>query len=184
MLDNKWQHGTVHFILPALPADVIQSIGLKPVPLIVDPHVGTEIVLLITEHRDRANTFKSSRVTQFFTKSGLANTSFGPVCWLLFYFPHLPGGQITYENILNPKDDQQLHVYERLAKQDYWHVVFADQQGEVINFFEFPNRYGLLEVLRQIKEVCSNLEVSDFSAAKAEFQQTYNIEDLINERAR
>jgi hypothetical protein len=113
-------------------------------------------------------------------KSGLVNTSYGPVCFLLFYFPSPATGQrVTYENIVNPKDKQQVSIYIQLAEQKYWHVVITDNNGEVLNFFEFPNIYGLADTLKQVQQVCAELHVSNFMAAKVEYEATYSIEELL-----
>lgn len=50
--------------------------------------------------------------------------------------------------------------------------------GAVVTFFEFPNEYGLKETLVQVGSVCENMEVSDFTEAKAEYEATYSIDRL------
>ncbi len=180
MIDNKWRHGKVQLELPPLPPVLLTSSGIKPVSFVLDQRVGPEIVLLLTEPREQAKEFEGRDITGFFMKSGLVNTSYGPVYWLLFYFPSPANGQrVTYENVVNPKDKQQVFIYRQLAEQKYWHVVIADNQGEVLNFFEFPNNYGLSDALKQVQQVCSELHVSDFMAAKAEYEATYSIEELL-----
>lgn len=181
MLDNKWKRGKVHFELSKLSPILITSPGIKPIPAILDNSVGEEIVLLITERLEKVKEFHGRNMTSFMLKAGLVNTNFGPVCWLLFFFPvPLTGGQVTYENVINPSDRQQLSIYERLSQQKYWHVVIADDTGEVVNFFEFPNKYGFAEILKQVQSVCSNKHVVDFVAAKGEYEGEYSIDDLLN----
>lgn len=179
-MDNKWRHGKVHFELPPLPPMLIASPGIKPISVILDNDVGQEIVLLMTEPIDKVKEYEGRDITRFMLKAGLVNTSFGPVCFLLFYFPDpLSGAQVTYENTINPKDNEQLSIYEQLSRQRYWHVVIADDSGEVTNFFEFPNRYGLGETLQQVGNVCENMQVTDFISAKAEYESRYSIEQLL-----
>ena len=180
MIDNKWRHGEVRLELPPLPSVLLTSSGIKPISFVLDQRIGPEIVLLITEPREQAKEFEGRNITGFFMKSGLVNTSYGPVCFLLFYFPSPDTGlRVTYENIVNPKDEQQVSIYRQLAEQKYWHVVIADNDGEVLNFFEFHNIYGLADTLKQVQQVCSELHVSDFMAAKAEYELTYSIEELL-----
>ncbi|MFA4829322.1 MAG: hypothetical protein WC855_12360 [Thermodesulfovibrionales bacterium] len=180
MLDNKWKHGKAHFELPQLPPVMVASPGIKPISAVLDNKVGEEIVLLITEPQDKVREFEGRNITRFMLKAGLVNTAFGPVCWLLFYFPDpLSGGQVTYENTINPKAHDQLSIYEKLSNQKYWHVVIANDAGEVVNFFEFPNEYGLSDTLHQVKSVCSNMQVTDFIAAKAEYESKYSIDQLL-----
>ena len=179
-MDNKWRHGKVHFELPQLPPMLIALPGIKPITVVLDNDIGEEIVLLITEPRNKAKEFEGRDITRFMLKAGLVNTSFGPVCFLLFYFPGpYTGEQVTYENTVNPKDHQQLSVYEQLSNQKYWHVVIADDSGEVVNFFEFPNEYDLSNTFEQINNVCENMQVTDFMAAKSEYEAKYSIEQLL-----
>ncbi len=49
-----------------------------------------------------------------------------------------------------------------------------------MNFFEFPNNYGLAKSLDQVKDICSIMEVSDFMLAKAEYEKKYSIDELIS----
>ena len=179
-MDNKWSLGKVHFELPHLPPILIAEPGIKPISVILDHDIGQEIVLLITEPKNKVKEFEGRNITRFMLKAGLVNTSFGPVCFLLFYFPDpLTGAQVTYENTINPKDSQQLLIYEQLSNQRYWHVVIADDSGGVVNFFEFPNEYGLDSTLEQINNACENIQVTDFMSAKVEYENRYSIEQLL-----
>jgi len=180
MLDNQWKHGKVHLELPPLPSIIIASSGLKPISIILDNSVGEEIVLLITEPKSKVEEFEGREITRFMLKAGLVTTSFGPVCFLLYFFPNpLNGEQVTYENTINPKNNEQLSIYEKLSRQKYWHVVISDDSGEVANFFEFPNEYGLAETLNQVETACENMRVTDFMAAKTEYENQYTIDRLL-----
>ena len=180
MIDNRWKHGAVHLELSELPPILIASQGIKPISAILDVNIGEEIILLITESTSKAKEYEGRSITRFMLKVGLVNTSYGPVCFLLFYFPDpLTGVQMTYEYTINPKDDQQLSVYEMLSNQKYWHVVIADDSGSVGNFFEFPNEYNLSDTITQVKNTCQNMRVTDFIAAKSEYEREYSIDQLL-----
>ena len=180
MLDNKWKWGTVHFELPELAPILLSAPGIKPVAAVLDDRVGKEIVLLITERKNEVKEFEDIKLTKLMLKVGLVNTSYGPVCFLLFDFPNSrKGGQVTYENTVDPKNERQLSMYGQLSDQAYWHVVIADDTGDVVNFFEFANEYGLKETLVQVESVCEKMEVSDFTAAKAEYEAAYSIDRLM-----
>jgi hypothetical protein len=179
-MDNKWSNGKVVFELPHSLHRLLAAIGIKPIALILDETIGPEIVLLITEPEEQSKEFEGRDITSFHLKAGLANTSYGPVFWLLFYFPSpSTGEQTTYECVVNPKDEQHLSYFRRLADQKYWHVVIATVEGEVINFFEFPNQYGLSETLQSINEVCVDRQMTDFEAAKSEYQAKFSIDALL-----
>jgi len=54
----------------------------------------------------------------------------------------------------------------------------ADDEGVVHNSFEFPNTYGLSETLESVAEICSGRNVSDYMAAKAEYQAKFTVDEL------
>ncbi len=180
MLDNKWRHGKTKLILPPLPEEILLSPGIKLMPCVLDAKVGEEMVLLITEPEELAKEYEGLKSMSFFSKSGLANTSFGPVYWILFYSPNTNTGQMAiYENIINPKNRNQMNKFKQLAEQKYWHVVIANEVGRVVNFFEFENIYGLSDALKQVDNVCAKMVVTDFMAAKAEYEMKYSAEELL-----
>ena len=180
MMNNKWKHGKAHFELGGVPSALTESHGIRPIPIILDDSVGEEIALLITEPASKAHQFSDRDITRFMLKTGLVNTTYGPVCFLLFYFP-APYSEtlVAYEATVNPKDLQHLSIYKQLSNQQYWHVIIADDSGNVINFFEFPNQYGLKDTIDQVKAACENLEVLDFMQAKSEYEDRYTIDQLL-----
>ena len=180
MLDNKWAHGKVHFELPELPPLLVATPGIKPLAAVLDNHIGVEIVLLITEPEYKVKEFAGRDITRFVLNAGLVYTTHGPVCFLLYSFPDpLSGEQVIYESTINPLDHRQLSIYRQLSGQKYWHVFTADNSGNVVNFFEFPNEYGLKKTLDQIEGVCKNMQATDFMAAKAEYERKCSIEQLL-----
>jgi len=171
LLKNKWTHGKVLFELPELPFDLKNSSGIKPISVTLDNRIGEEVVLLITEPLNQIKNFEGVEVSDFMLKAGLVNTSFGPVCFLLYFFPDPhTGEQVTYENTINPKNQEQLFTFEKLANQEYWHVIAAD---------DFANTFGLKETLAQVQNVCKNLQVTNFLSAKAEYEAKYSVESLL-----
>ena len=179
-LNNKWRWGSLQFKLPQMPPELLASSGIFPISLVVDGNAGREVVLLIVEPMDKLEEFKGRGTTEFVVKTGLVRTSFGPIGWFLFYFSDPgTGSRVVYERVVNPKEPDQLLIYECLAAQKYWHVILADDTGEVVNFFEFENDYGLSDAVRQMETVSSDMRVSDFNAAKSEYEDTYSIDDLL-----
>jgi hypothetical protein len=179
MLDNKWRPGIVKLEIPFQQPEVLAFSGIKPFPLIVDTNIGPEIVLLVTDSTEMIRKFEG--ITDFYAKSGLVKTSYGHVLWILFYFPSLVADQtITYECVVNPKSQIHMDVFKQLALQKYWHVIITDETGEVVKFYEFNNIYGLSDILTKAENICSQMEVSDFFAAKAEYERTYSAEELLD----
>ena len=163
-MNNKWKRGRVNLKLSGLPSAFLAHSGIKPLPLVLDNNIGQEIILLINGPRDHVVEFEGIGTIDFMLKMGIIETSFGPICFLLFYFPNPPSGtQITYEYAVNPKDQQHLSTFYQLSSQRYWHVFIADNSGEVINFLEFPSdMYGLDEKLEGVVNFCKDMKVTDF----------------------
>jgi len=91
----------------------------------------------------------------------------------------MAGGKIVYENTINPKDAQQISIYEKLSEQKYWHIIIVDDTGNLVDFYEFPNNFGLAVTLRQVKSFCGNMKESDFMSAKSEYESKYCIDELL-----
>jgi hypothetical protein len=180
MIDNKLSQRKAHYELATLPPWLLASPGIKIVSLVLEPRIAPESVLLVIEEGQHAREFEGRDLTSFNMKSGLVRTAYGPVYWLLFSFPSpAVRGMVTYEMVVNPTDADHLTSFYVLAEQKYWHVVIADSEGQVANLFEFPNNYGLGEALENVREICVTANVSDFMAAKAEYQARYTVEDLL-----
>lgn len=180
MLDNKWYGPRMHYELSALQSILISSPGIKPISAILNNNIGKEIILLVTEPTNKAKEFKGRNITRLMLKAGLINTSYGPVCFLLFYFPDpITGAQVTYENTINPKDYAHISIFNQLSDQKYWHIVIADEFGSIVNVYEFLNEYGLKETLTQVGSVCEKIDITDFMAAKSEYESKYSIDQLL-----
>ena len=179
-LNNKWRWGSVHFKMPELPAELLALSGIVPVTLVVDRNTGREVVLLIVNPMEGMAEFKDRNKTRLVVMSGLAATSFGPIGWFLFRFPDPETeNEFVFERVVNPKDPGQLLIYESLAAQKYWHVILTDENGQVVNFFEFENNYGLSDAVRRMEIASSDMLVGDFEAAKSEYGIAYSIDHLL-----
>ncbi len=177
MLSNKWDEDVE---VPQLPEELIQAPGLKPVTVILNEEIGEEIIFLVTEPEALARKFTTNNVKKFMIKSGLVNTSQGPVCFILFYFPNPETGEeLIYENIVNPHNSEQMNYYRQLANHEFWHLIISDENGEVTNISEFKNNYGLDEAMNEIEKAAKNYKLTDFEAAKEEYEQTYTIDRLM-----
>lgn len=179
MLDNKWEDGNVEFDLSKLPSNLFTSPRIKPLKLSKNNSLEEEVMLLHTQEKKNAKEF-IDRDILISVKSGVIYTSNGPVCFILFSFPDPATGDIyTYENTINPKNHDELSVYKQLADQKYWHVIIADYDRNVVTLFEFSNGYSLKDSLDKIESACQDMHVSDFKAAKAEYEKMYSVEQLL-----
>ncbi len=179
MLDNKWEDGNVEFDLSQLPDGLFNNPAIKPLKLSKKNSSEAEIMLLHTQEKEKAKQLVDKDIS-INTKSGVIYTSYGPVCFILFSLPDPDTENIyTYENTINPKNDDELSIYKELANQKYWHLIIADNEKKVVTLFEFSNGDSLKKSLDQIEDACKDLQVTDFKAAKAEYEQKYSVEQLL-----
>lgn len=100
--DNRFRHGKRHFELSVnmLPPAVS---GMRFENAVLDPEVVTETVLVLTDTTPFAHRLKREPF-ELRLNAGTAETSLGPVLWLLWWVPPLVEGKPSalYKHILNP----------------------------------------------------------------------------------
>jgi hypothetical protein len=183
MINNKWTHGTVHFVLPPLPPQFRTAEGIVPWRLALDPKVGSEMVLLLLDRTPFVHDLAKINPFDLRLKTGLVRTSHGPLCFLLFYIPDptRPGSvYLAIDAHMNPLDTEHLVAWRDLARQSHWHLVLVGANDKLVDLFEFENGFDLGEALDQIDTACSSMAGGgSFDEAKAEFAASYSIENLL-----
>lgn len=182
-LENKWRGGKVEFRIGHLSPELQGHRGLVPWSYIVQQHVGPEIVLLLIQESSDCQAFHGQDLTGFLVRSGAASTSWGPVFWILFQLPDPQARgleRLTFENLVNLSDPEHVSIYRHLALQHYWHLLLVDPSGAVHNFFEFKNHFGLDQAVDRAIALAREIPVRDFSRAKAEYFDSYTIEELLD----
>ena len=140
-----------------------------------------EVVLLIVEPSKAQDPFRKMKTPRLGVKNGLVHTAFGSVFWTLFMFTDPRSKEtFSYEATVNPKDTEHTAIFTELANQQWWHPVITNDAGFVRGSFEIRNTFGLATALNSAQAECADRQVSDFMAAKAEYERRYTIQDLIN----
>ena len=155
--------------------------GLTPMPVIMDITVGEEVALYWLDRNPFVHELAAIRPFQFFLRSGLFRSDFGPLMWMLFYVPNPAGDPQPFASVechLNPSELSQISLWRRLAHQTHWHLTLLGAGDEVADFFEFENCFGLADTLDTMEEACRGMRVIDFMRAKQEFWDTYGMDDL------
>jgi hypothetical protein len=181
MQNTKYTLGRGHFTMDSFPQELDHTNGIIPRPVISDLIVGEEIGLFWLDRTPFIHELAKIRPFQFFLKSGLFRSDFGPLMWMLFHVPN-PNGKFqpfaSVEYHLNPFAADQVALWRRLANQTHWHLTLLAAGNEVADVFEFENDYGLDNSLNILEEVCEEMTVTDFMLAKKEFWNTYSIDEL------
>ena len=179
--NTKFTLGRGKFVGNDLPAELAGLSGLLAIPTTLDPNVGKEVALHWFDPTPFIHDLASLRPFQVSLRTGLFSSAHGPLMWLLFYVSNPrpePQPFASVECHINPHDERQVATWRRLANQTHWHVILHGEDDTVVNLFEFANDYGLLEALDTMERACRGMRVTDFSAAKQEFWDTYTLGDL------
>ena len=117
-------------------------------------------------------------------KTGVANTEFGPVGFLLFYVPDAkrPSQPVVLMDYhIDPKNSEKLAPWRQLASQSHWHLVLIDSGPKVVDLLEFENVFGLDSALAEMVAVCRPLPMKDFPQAKKVFCEMHSVMDLFEQ---
>jgi hypothetical protein len=180
-MDNKWTHGQAEFVLTTFPELLRGKEGLLPLDLTIDPQIGKEVALFLFDPTPFIYDIAALNPITLQLKSGLYNTSNGPLLFLLFYVPNPlePHKMFAgYDCHVNPFDEDHLSIWRRLARQTHWHFVLVGEDGQLVNFYEFKNTYNLEETLNYTQQATSGMNQGSFDLAKQEFMSSVSIEDI------
>jgi hypothetical protein len=182
-LNNRWRHGPTNFDLPPFDELFGSADGVVPLPVTLDPDVGPETVLFLRDETPFIDQLAALEPFRLEFKTGVAETDFGPVGFLLFWVadPRDPSQPFAaYDVHLDPHSEQHLTLYGMLASQSHWHVILVGAGNEQRNLFEFENTFGLSEALEQMEHACRSLAVTDLDLAKTAFMRDYSIMELFD----
>ncbi len=155
--------------------------GLTPMSVVMDLTVGEEVALYWLDRTPFVHELAAIRPFQFFLRSGLFRSDFGPLMWMLFYVPNPAGDSQPFASVechLNPSEPSQVSLWRRLAHQTHWHLTLLGAGDEVADFFELENCYGLADALDTMEQACRGMRVTDFMRAKQQFWDRYSMDDL------
>lgn len=182
-LNNKWETGKVHFVLPELPIEMQHVEGILPLNIALDPKLGSETVLLLFDRTPFIYELAKVNPFRLHLHTGLANTSHGPIGFFVFFVPDPNNGKEPFISIdchVNPFDPQHLLIWRDLARQSHWHLVLVDKENTVVKVSEFNNHFKLNDTLDQMEEACRNMDSGAFDAAKQELCSKYTPDDLLS----
>ena len=175
----------IHFDVGIIPDfDQWPDSGIIPAPATVDPRFGIEMTLIMFDKTPFIHEIAQTNPFQLRLKTGVANTTFGPVGFLLFYVPDpmrplQPVILMDYH--IDPTNSQKLAPWRRLASQSHWHLVLIDSGPRVVDLLEFENVFGLDSAVDGMAEVCRPYPMKDFAQAKKEFCEMHSVMELFEQ---
>ena len=180
---NKWSHGKTCFEIPSLDEGFGMRDGFLPVPGVIGPDIGKEVILIIRDQTPFMEQLRLVRPFRLMMNAGLGRNDYAPLVFFLFWIedPNNPSTAFaSWDCYLNPKDQEQITMWRHLASQSHWHLFLVGEHGKQREFFEFENTYGLDETLDTAERACRNIPTIDFLRAKQVFMDEHSLDDLFH----
>ena len=162
--------------------DLVPESGILPMSAILEDRIGSEMVLLLIDKTPFIYTLAKVKPFDLMLKTGMVETSHGPVAFLLFYVPNAASPEDPYfahDLHLDPFNAGIMATWRDLARQSHWHLILVDADQEVQGVLEFGNVYGLGEALDAMTNAVSDLQPGDFALSKQEFCDQYPLQELL-----
>jgi hypothetical protein len=177
--DNRFRHGKCQFELAETSPVTVAASGARFEKAIFDQKIGSEIVIRLTDSTPFAYELKREPFT-LRLKSGIAQTSEGPVLFLLWWIPPITDGKpfALYEQILNPTHAGTLEGLRQVARQTHLHLLLVGPDQALLDIYEFENTFGLEGLVSVSESAREEFRSMDFIAAKQEYELTYDLMGL------
>lgn len=123
--------------------------GIRFERLTLDVEIGPEFVLILTDSTPFAHELQRHVPFGLHLKSGAAQTSFGPLLFLLWWMPPITNRRpfALYEQVLNPAHAGTLQALREILEQTHLHLILIGPQDELLDVYEFDNVFGLGELI-------------------------------------
>ena len=179
MFDNRFRHGKCHFDLAGTSPVTVGMSGARFEKVTLDEEIGPEIIVKLTDLTPFAHELKRKRFA-LRLKSGVAQTSVGPVLFLLWWIPPITNGTpcALYEQVLNPSHTGVLEMLRHVASQTHLHLLLIGPGQELLDVYEFQSTFGLDKLIRVAESACREYCGMDFIAAKEEYDRTHELLEL------
>ena len=177
--DNRFRHGKQHFELAETSPATVGMTGARFERTTLDEEIGPEIVVMLTDPTPFAHELKRKRFA-LRLKSGVAQTSLGPVLFLLWWIPPVTNGKpfALYEHVLNPTHTGVLELLRQIAKQTHLHLLLIGPDQALLDVYEFESTFGLEKLISVSESACKDYPGMDFTSAKQEYDQAYDLMQL------
>lgn len=180
MQNTKWNQ-TVEVETPELPESFWELPGVTPVVGTVNEEIGDEVMLLINDPTEGAESLGNITTFELNVGSGSIDTEHGSLGFILFIVPDQenPGQpHAVWEILFDPANPEMTEPFERLAQQSHWHALLLGPGPAIIDILEFQNTYFLDDGLKEINELCEGKPCTDFSQAVQAAHDAYSLEEL------
>lgn len=180
--NNQWKQGPIDLELPPLPSDLKDISGSLLQSGTFDPEVGEEVFLVILDTGFEWRDAEAEEGGELRLRSGIAQTGHGLLAFLIWVLFENDERVAYFEQYLDPKNEQTLHLLALAGEQEFLKVVFCNStSGLVEDFLEYENVYELEELGAALTEMVDEAPEGTFEEAQQEFIEEYPVEDLLEE---
>jgi hypothetical protein len=178
--ENRWLHGTKHFVLPALPQDLKGRHGCKFYRMTFDALVGEEICAVFMEEPDFSDQYGEIAPFNLIAHSGLVRTPHGVVAFVVWQIAANSPHEVMVEQYLNPHNMGTIRLIASAANQTHFKlVVINNQSGEVTAFIDFENIFQFDRLVSAMATAIGHEPEGDFGAATQHVISNMTIPELI-----
>ena len=178
--NNKWLLGKANLVMPPLPSGFMQNAGVFYLSVILDKHVGEEVVLIIFDPTDFIHELSALVPFNFYSSSIALNTTYGPIFSFIFYVTN-PRDEskafAVFDKPINIAEPLSFEPWIKLAGQTHIHLLLVDKNYEVQGFYEFENDSAFIQALEIMSQLKAD-RVIDFRKAEQEYFNAFSLADL------
>jgi hypothetical protein len=180
--NNQWTRGPIDLELPPLPSDLKGVSGCLLQSGTFDAEIGEETFLVILDTGFEWRDTETEEGGELRLKSGIAQTGHGLLAFLIWVLFENDEQVAYFEQYLDPKNEETLHLLALAGEQEFLKVVFCNSEsGLVEDFLEYENVYDLGEFGEALAEMPDEVPEPSFELAQQEFMEEYPVEDLLED---
>ncbi len=177
--DNRFRGKAARFAY--LPAWARSSrAGVRFDRVVINPTIGEEVIATLVEPTDSVHELLAKKPLELRVKTGVAQTSAGPVLFLLWWVPPITHGMpsVLYEHLLNAGNPQTVELLKRVSHQTHLHLAVLGPKGRLFDLIEFENTFEFEKLIPVAEAGCSCNRDCDFAAARREYEANYKLAEL------
>jgi hypothetical protein len=163
--DNRWQHGMNNFAFPMMPDEMMKP-GCSLHKATFDALIGEEVFAFFREETPHSFEFSELHPITLIAHSGLANTPFGAVAFIVWQIGAGTPLEVMVEQYLNPFEFGALQLVASAANQTHFKLVIIDRESQqVCSMVDFENSFGFDELVTGMALATGHEAKGDFASA-------------------
>jgi hypothetical protein len=177
--ENRWQHGLRDFAFPEMPV-AMMKLGCSLHKAVFDASVGEEIYAFFREDAPQSFAFSELSPITTIAHSGLANTPFGTVAFIVWQIGAGTSLEVMLEQYLNPFELGAIQLVASAANQSHFKLIIVDRASQQIcSFLDYENNFGFAELATGMALATGHEEKGDFASAVQYVMENMTLAELL-----